>query len=398
TENVQEIVKDSGVRSVFIFDASKLTERFMVTLFKSFKLLRVLYFKNTLLDCLPKEVGNFFHLKYLCLTNTKVKILPKSIGKLQKLQTLDLVNTLVCELPCEINDLRRMRHILTSHNHRSFKTVPGMKLPKGIGCLEDLQTLCSVEAHEGPGAVSELEKLRQLRMLSISKLTTETGKALCAFIEKMNYLEDLALSSVSEDEILDLECISSPPYLLRFLSLRGPLQKLPCWISMLHNLLEIWLFHTKLLDDQLRILHSLPNLQKLYLYHAYDTEKFHFKEGGFQKLKFLNIRDHDGLKEVQIDRGALPCLQTLGMWAGLLREVPSGIQHLTSLKTLRFFDLPGEFVNSLEPCGGQDYWKVRHVTSVTFWKTIFGDPDVFLGKLRESDPINICCKHHLKPV
>ncbi|PON81108.1 LRR domain containing protein, partial [Trema orientale] len=178
-------------------------------------------------------------------------------------------------------------------------------------------------------------------------------------------LEYLELSSVSEHEILDLECISSPPYLLRFLSLRGPLQKLPYWISMPHNLLEIWL---------------------------------HFEEGGFQKLRLLNIKSHDRLKEVQIDREPLPCLQTLSMWGGLLREVPSGIQHLTNLKTLRFFDLPEEFVSSLKPCGGHDYWKVMHVPSVTFWKTIFGNPDVLLGNLRETYPINMCYAYHPKPV
>ncbi|PON55835.1 LRR domain containing protein [Parasponia andersonii] len=273
-----------------------------------------------------------------------------------------------------------------------------MKLPQGIGCLEDLQTLCSIEAHEERGAVNELEKLRQLRMLYISNLTIETGKDLCAVIEKMKCLEYLELSSISEHEISDLECISSPPYLLRFLSLRGPLQKLPCWISMLHNLLEIWLFHSKLLDDQIRSLYSLTNLQKLYLYRAYEGEKFHLEEGGFQRLKLLKIKNHDRLKEVQIDRGAMPCLQTLSMWGGLLREVPSGIQHLTNLKTLRFFDLPEEFVSSLKPYGGQDYWKVMHVPSVTFWKTIFGNPDVFVGNLRESDPINMCYAYHPKPV
>lgn len=86
------------------------------------------------------------------------------------------------------------------------------------------------------------------------------GKALCASIEKMNHLDILQLSSISTDEILDLECISSPHF-LRYLYLRGPSHKLLEWISELHNLSELRLWYSKLHNDPLRFLHSLPNLK-----------------------------------------------------------------------------------------------------------------------------------------
>ena len=214
TENVLETIQDSGVRSIFLFNISGLTKSFVVSLFERFKLLKVLDFENAPLDDLPKEVGNLFHLKYLSLKDTNLKALPKSIGKLHNLQTLDLGHTSVCELPIEINKLQNLRHLFA--NSYKFKlehglnTLGGVRIPDGVGQLEDLQTLVLVEAYPGGSdLVKELEKLRQLRWLGISKLTAEIGNALCASIEKMKHLEKLYIASISEDEILDLQYISS---------------------------------------------------------------------------------------------------------------------------------------------------------------------------------------------
>ncbi|GMN63455.1 hypothetical protein TIFTF001_032533 [Ficus carica] len=395
-ENVQEIAEDSGVRSVFIFNAKQLTKSFVVTLIKKFKLLRLLEFTDAPLDSLPKEVGDLFHLNYLGLRNTKVKMLPKSVGKLQNLQTLDLAFTLVRELPFEINKFRKLRHLLIRHSEKgssnNFDSADGVKIPDGIGCLEDLQTVARVEAHqEGLGTINELGKLRQLRVFSISKLTTETGKAACSSIEKMTYLQRLCLSLISEDEILDLQSISSPPRFLRFLTLRGPLLNLLHWMSSLHDLWDLNLRFSKLHDDPLRFLHGLPNLQRLFLFQAYDGEELHFKEGGFWKLKVLSLKKLAELKVLKIDRGALPCLEKLEIGASQLKEVPSGIRHLHNLKTLRFHHMPTEFLDGMKPDGGQDYWKVMHVSSVTFWTQ-----DTIVGKLRESDTYDFCCAKHYK--
>ena len=96
-----------------------------------------------------------------------------------------------------------------------------MRIHEGIGNLEELQTLARVEAHPSHvGFVKELESLKKLNVLSISKLTAAIGLALGASIEKMNCLEELFLTSINGEEVLDLNCISSPPPLLRFLSLR----------------------------------------------------------------------------------------------------------------------------------------------------------------------------------
>ncbi|GMN23556.1 hypothetical protein TIFTF001_049094, partial [Ficus carica] len=238
-ENFLETIEDSGVRSVFLSNLLSLNNSFLVPLFRKYKLLALLDFENVPLERLPEEVGNLFHLKYLSLKNTKVKKLPKSVGKLRNLQTLDVRNTLLVELPIEIKMLRNLRHLLASgyDSNISMDSTQGVRIKEGIGYLESLQTLMTVEASlTGVDLKKELEKLRGLRKLGITRLTAKVVNALCPSIEKMNHLEYLSLHATTSHEILDLQTISSPPPYLHRLVLRGLLQTFPNWISSLQNL------------------------------------------------------------------------------------------------------------------------------------------------------------------
>jgi disease resistance protein RPM1 len=191
-----------------------------------------------------KEVGNLFHLKHLSLRRTKVKILPKSVGRLLNLQTLNVMEIAVCELPIEIFRLYKLRHIL-AHSHdieikSSFCSVRGVKIHEGVGCLNDLQMLLFIEAnHLGVGLFEELKKLNQLRMLGIVNMNAECGRALSTYIQNMVHLEIFVVSSIDEDEIIDLQSISSPPPFREHISLRGRLEKLPNWIPELQNLVTL---------------------------------------------------------------------------------------------------------------------------------------------------------------
>ena len=90
--------------------------------------------------------------------------------------------------------------------------------------------------------------------------------------------------------------------------------------------------------------------------------------GGFQKLKFLGLGKLGGLNRLIIDEGALPFLEFLEIReCPQLKEVPSGIHHLKSLKELEFTEMPTEFVLSLQPDEGPDFGKVKHIPSVIFW-------------------------------
>ncbi|PSS24917.1 Disease resistance protein [Actinidia chinensis var. chinensis] len=370
-DKVLESITGSRIHSIFIFNPDELPESFVRILFSNFNLLKTLDFENAPLHYLPKEVGNLFHLRYLSIRDTETKILPKSIGRLQNLLTLDLKRSLVSELPVEINRLHKLRHLLVYYLDEKFESGfgyrQGVKIHEGFGRLEALQKLYFLEANHGPWLFEDLRKLKQLRKLGITKLKSEDCKALCTAIEKMNHLESLNVWSLSRYEILDLQHIACVPQYLRRLYLQGRLEKFPVWISTLKNLVKLRFRWSSLTEDPLPFLQALPSLLVLGLIGAYDGELLHFKEGGFQKLKVLELRYLNALNSVIIDNGALPLLQELVIGCTpQLKEVPSGIQHLRKLSNLTFYDMTDEFARTMLPEEGQDYKVVEHIPTVRF--------------------------------
>ncbi|PRQ59898.1 putative P-loop containing nucleoside triphosphate hydrolase, leucine-rich repeat domain, L [Rosa chinensis] len=364
-------IEQSHIRSVFTFNQDEWPNySFLNTISANFKLLKVLDFADAPIQHLPKYVGSLYYLRYLSLRNTKVKLLPKSIAKLQNLETLDLKQSLVCEIPAKLNKLLKLRHILACYcdykKNFSMSYERGVMIDDGVGCLLALQKLYHVDAnHGGIRLIQELRKLRQLRKLGLKNLRCEDGQALCASIENMNHLESLEVCAMGEDEVLDVQSISTPPESIRFLYLKGRLEKLPSWISKLEHLVKLRIFWSRLRDDPLKALQNLPNLLELGLsYKAYDGVQLHFEEGGFQKLKLLKLKHLEGLNSLIIDNGVMPLLQELQLGPSpQLKEVPSGIHHLRDLRTLRFVDMPEAFRRGMD---GQHYWVVEHVTDVLF--------------------------------
>ncbi|GMP78467.1 hypothetical protein CsSME_00034388 [Camellia sinensis var. sinensis] len=378
-DKVIESIGKSPVRSVFLFQEGQLAKKPLLdTLAANFKLLKVLDLEDAPLDQLDEEVGNLFLLRYLSIRNTAVKIIPKSIGKLQNLQTLDLKHSPVSELPFEISRLRKLQHLLAySYNFESEYLVDIIVLVKiqgGIGGLEELQSLWYVDTNHG--LIKELQKLRQLRKLGITKLEREHGRGLCAAIEKMKYLQRLSVWASSDDEILDLQYISSPPLYLQRLGLNGRLEKLPNWILKLENLVTLYLLGSDLTkNDPLKALQVLPSLVRLVLWDAYDGEQLYFEVGRFQKLEQLRLVGFKGLNSVIIEEQALPLLKELTIEPSpQLKEVPSGIHHLRNLKTLEFVGMPEEFIDRMEPkpnhIQGKDFWIVEHIPHVVLCSRI----------------------------
>nr|XP_023903386.1 disease resistance protein RPM1-like [Quercus suber] len=322
-------------------------------------------FEGAPINCIPKEVGSLFHLRYLSLRDTKVQMLPKSIGKLHNLETLDLKSSLVSELPMEISRLCKLRYlgaynqnIDTQHNIDSRR---GIKIPNGIRHLESLQKLFYIEASSAT-LITELGSLAQLRKLSIYKLKKENGMDLCTAIQKMSHLRSLEILATSEEEILNLQSLPSPPPLLQTLCLGGRLEKLPEWIPKLKSILRIDLNWSKLMENPLKVLQALPNLMSLSLRNGYRGEQLHIEGRSFQKLKKLRFLNLGGLNRLIIDEDALPFLENFEIGdCPQLKEVPSGIHHLKSLKKLSFTEMPIEFVLSLQPDEGPDFWKVKHI-------------------------------------
>ncbi|CAN6701463.1 unnamed protein product [Malus baccata var. baccata] len=369
---LQKNMSASQLRSLFMFGVTE--NPLLQTIFPGgFRLLNVLDLQSSPLNVFPVDVVNLFFLKYLSLKGTRVKTIPRFIGKLQNLETLDLKHSLVTELPVEILKLQHLRHLLVYR----YEFIPngflhskyGFKVLSNIGALTCLQKLCFIKANQDGGAIlRELGKLIQLRRLGIVHMRKQDGKALCSSIEKLTKLHALSITSVEEDEIIDLQHISSPPLLLQRLYLRGRLDTLPHWISSLHSLVKLHLKWSRLKDNPLVFLQYLPILLHLELSQVFEGDTLCFEAGGFKKLKHLGIDEFDELRCIEVQVGAMLSVEKLSIThCKSLEKVPSGIEHLNKLKVLELFNMPEKLFKTLSPHElGNDYWKVAHVPEVYF--------------------------------
>ncbi|KAI9072272.1 hypothetical protein K1719_003656 [Acacia pycnantha] len=408
-QNIQQHRTSFQLRSLLMFPLADSHDHISISaLFPhGCRLLRVLDLQDAPLESFPTEIVNLYHLKYLSLKNTKVKTIPGSIKNLQNLETLDLKHSLVTELPVEILELHRLRHLLVYYyeieSYAHFHSRHGFKLPGPIGCMQSLQKLCFIEASQD--LMVELGKLTQLRRLGIRRLKKEHGAALCSSIQKMTNLRSLSITAIEEDEIIDIQNITKPPPYLRQLYLCGSLEKLPEWIPSLKNLVRVYLKWSRLEEDPLGYLQDLPNLIHLEFLQVYVSETLHFNAGKFPSLKLLGLDDLGGLKSIIVEEGSMPNLKRLIIQrCGSLKQVPFGIEHLSKLKTIDFFDMPDELINALSPNGGEDHWRVEHVPAVysTYRKSGAWDVyslDTFEERNNSSSSNNVATKsHEIRPM
>ncbi|XWS49319.1 hypothetical protein CRYUN_Cryun13aG0153500 [Craigia yunnanensis] len=374
-QNVQHKRNSSHLRSFFMFEVQDpLSTAPLHSLFPDgFKLLKVLDMRAARLQTFPDEIVNLFLLRNLSLRETGVKIVPSSIGKLQNLQTLYLKHTNVTELPVEILKLQQFRHLLVYRYkfryYSRFHSKYGFKALAGIGALQSLQKLCFMEAdHYNASILGEIGKLSQLRRLGIMNLRKEDGMALCSSIQQLTNLQALSVVSSVKDEVIDLNRLSSPPQLLQRLYLTGRLEQLPEWIPRLQSLVIVYLKWSRLEDDPLVSLQHLSNLVHLELLQVSIGETSCFKAGGFQKLKVLGIDKFDELRCIEMEEGAMPAIEKLSILrCKSLETVPLGIEHLTTLKVLEFFDMPEELIKTLDPNAEDgDYRKVASIPEVYY--------------------------------
>ncbi|XP_031283645.1 disease resistance protein RPM1-like [Pistacia vera] len=333
---VLESIKNSKIRSICLFNVDELPGTFTTAFVADFKLLKILDFENAPLDCLPDGVGKLFHLHYLSLRNTKVKELPKSVGVLLNLETLDLKWTFVNELPVEIKNLKKLRFLITRCLDNKGPYGETAKIQEGFGVLTELQQLRYV--HGNTEVLEELKKLRQMRKLGI-RVANRDVKDLFVIVQNMKNLEGLTVTAFSSgEEPLDIQSLASPPLCLERFSLGGMfIEILPVWISKLQNLTRLNLDLKGSTNDSMTILQALPNLLVLMLFVHDCDEQLHFKEGWFPKLQSLYLYNFRGLKCMMIEKGTMSSLTFLLIGpCPLLKEIPTGIEHLNNLKRLVF--------------------------------------------------------------
>ncbi|XP_048443985.1 disease resistance protein RPM1 [Pyrus x bretschneideri] len=338
--------------------------------------LRVLDLERTKIKMLPDEVGDMINLLYLGLNHTDIEELPEGLGRLKALQTFDIRwSRHLTALPNDVLSLVRLRHLKMFKS--MFQDVHGMKLPAGIGSLNDLLTLTGI--HAGGGIAEDLGNLIRLRKLGVMDVAEENISELLASITKMSDL--LSLSLEGKDTFswgnlmtfcggnLILPDSFSPPPFLQKLRLEGVGGKLPTWFGSLERLTNLRLGNSHISEDSLLVLQQLPNLENLSLWNAYDAKKIG-KEfcciGGFPKLQVLTIASRVLEEWIEIEEGALLSLKYLHVRNCLrLRILPEGLQFLTNLELLDLLPLSDDLAERLKPDGGEENYKIRRIPEVT---------------------------------
>uniref|UniRef100_A0A803LVP9 Uncharacterized protein n=1 Tax=Chenopodium quinoa TaxID=63459 RepID=A0A803LVP9_CHEQI len=280
-KSVLEVLNSSSTRSLLSLSNLKIaSESYFNPLLRVARLLKVSDLENAHIDHAPEELGILQHLQYLCLRLTNIQVLPKSVGKLRNLQTLDLKLPFIVELPKELAHCHKLRHLLAYPREFNFANTTS--------------------------TVDGLWHLKQLRSLRITKLRKEHGRPLCCAMEEMKHIRSLSIGSMSYDEVLDIQYITTPPPLLERLYLHGLLEKLPEWIGKLNSLTSLHLYYSRLKEDPLPILQGLRYLVELTLEDAYVGEKLDFGLTSFSKLVRLNLYKLNNLESIV---GPLPSLQ-----------------------------------------------------------------------------------------
>ncbi|XXG48934.1 hypothetical protein AAC387_Pa02g3254 [Persea americana] len=335
-------------RSLMLFQI-KIPSLSLCSISSRYKLLRVLHLQDSSIESVPDELVELFNLRLLNLRNTNVEELPKTIGRLQNLQTLDIEGTKIRILPKGVEKLKKLRQMF----------IPsGIQAPDGIFNLNCLQSLVSIGINDD--VARKVGNLTQLRTLGIENVKRNHGKELSASLQKMEALLFLTVKVISEEEILDLDAVSSPLARLKHLDLEGRLERLRPWIGSLQNLAHLALRGSHLKEDPLSSLEALPNLKSLRLMRAYVGEELCFRHGCFLKLKTLAISDIPKLNLIKIENGSMTCIKKLLLNEGPeLKRIPEGMQYLTSLQEFGLIDMSVELIQQIK--AGDERVNLLHI-------------------------------------
>lgn len=356
-----------------------------------FRMLRILDLNSAQFTTTQNDIQNIGllgHLKYLNVYTSRwysyIYKLPRSIGKLQGLQILDIRDTYITTLPREISKLKSLRALrccnqsydfcdpvepkecllvflllplfftpLLDENrakviaklHKGFSSrwsmSRGVKVPRGIGNLKELQVLETVDIKRTSSkAIEELGQLTLLRKLKVNTegATVKKCKILCVSSENLSSLRSLHVNAGRDGTLEWLHSVSAPPLLLRSLWLYGRLgEEMPNWVGSLMQLVKITLLRSRLKEGGkiMEILGALPNLVLLSLHlNAYLEEKLVFRTGAFPKLKQLEIYGPGELKGVRFEEGTSPHMEMIVIGWHRLESGIFGIKHLPRLKEI----------------------------------------------------------------
>ncbi|XP_019239691.1 PREDICTED: putative late blight resistance protein homolog R1B-12 [Nicotiana attenuata] len=288
-----------------------------MSLFTSFKLIRVLAIFSHLFSSFPVEITRLIHLRYLWIRSNGN--LPASVSQLYHLQTLVLqqpelfymYKTLI--LPREIwnmTQLRRLRLLSGNYLSKPKRTDEGATdNVLGLRNLEELSHLCLASCTEE--VFSCIPNIRKLSILD------------AASDDASEYLKNL----VHLEKLETLKCVC---YGQKRLSLSN-------WCASLTSVKRLILSGCLLLSEDMANLATLPNLEVLKLRdnefegHAWRLSD----EDEFNQLKFLLLAEPRLVKWELASSVNFPTLQKLVLRKCIcLEEIPIDIGEICTLEAI----------------------------------------------------------------
>ncbi|BFG21730.1 hypothetical protein CerSpe_080040 [Prunus speciosa] len=369
---------DGHLRSLLYFvlgTGMSINKKLIRSLFKDFKLLRVLKFEHmTRKVKLPNEIGNLVHLRFLSLKGSNIKQLPSSIANLICLQTLDLRFPGLSIIPNVICKMEQLRHLYLP---RYFRVSDKLHLTT----LCNLQTLVNASCRDcDSNHLAQFTNLRKLcvvvpgRLKRLEEMFTSTSIT-------FDHLRSLSVVNLQRYVEVVARIVLSCRYIYK-LHLEGPTIELPNDLLHYPNLTKLSLAATFLKDDQMAILEKLPNLKNVHLgpgTFEENTTTLVFSRGGFPHLEFLYLGGMLEIEEWRVEEGALPNLgRLLIAHCEQLTALPDGLKYITTLKKLAIKAMPRTFYSRLQE-GGEDFYKIQHVPSLVLGGTL----EEFLSSLEK---------------
>ncbi|OMP00955.1 Disease resistance protein [Corchorus olitorius] len=148
------------------------------------------------------------------------------------------------------------------------------------------------------------------------------------------------------------------------LRLTVEIRKLPEHLS--ESLAHLYLTGSELDEDPMPTLEKLPSLKLLELKKAFTGKEICCSAQGFPQLETLMLIANSDLEEWRVDEGAMPKLHHLEIVdCRRMKTLPVGLKIIKTLREVKIEKMPKAFKDGLVE-GGEDFYKVKHISSVIF--------------------------------
>ncbi|CAN6924277.1 unnamed protein product [Brassica oleracea] len=347
TLDVEREINNSKVRSLVVVQKVVLPNSWMFArnwklssiIFTRLQLLRILHVYKAEFEGrkLLDSIGKLIHLRYLNIEAAGVSHLPASLRNLKLLIYLNLnVNNSFTFVPNVLMEMIGLRYLILAET-MNMKTKLELSQLVKLETSENFSTVLQFRGSPWYGQIEDPCGLGRLENLTVDYYGAK-GRQEWIILD-FNNLRELSLSIK--------------------IMLSAQLQ-FPSRITRLS------LEFCSLVEDLMPVLEKLSQLKFVTLgSHSFLGRRMVCSAGGFPQLQKLELFGLVELEEWIIEEGSMPLLHTLQIdGCKKLNKLPDGLQLITSLKKLTLRVMGNQWNERLSE-GGEDYYKVQHIPSVS---------------------------------